>query len=140
MMVEHRLQHAARELREVHIDVPPLGTPGPMPRRSRLQTVGGPLLVPLLFIAGGLVAVGATRAAVPPPMQSDIPAAAPVAATPADDAATPQPAFGDVTAPSLLDELEMIAGLVNRQSAVSPATPADEPTSVPPVSNAAGPI
>ena len=71
MNLEHRLHHAARELREVTIDVPPLGTRPTstgLTRRTRLVPA---LAAPLLFAAGALFAVGAVRG-VERPMHSDI--------------------------------------------------------------------
>ena len=75
MNIEHRLQHAARDLREVPIVVPPLGhRAGARPVPSRLSVLATPVLVPLLFVAGALFAIGAARAPVHQPIQSDIPA------------------------------------------------------------------
>ena len=134
MNIEHRLQHAARELREVPIAVPPLGhRTRPVP--SRLAALATPMLVPLLFVAGALFAIGATRAPIHQPIQSDIPAVVqPVTGTeqPAATAevADDPPPVADAHAPSVLDELEMIATLVAPRSAPTPApstatTPAD---------------
>lgn len=146
MTIERRLQHAARELREVHIDIPPLGAytadRGGSPGRSRLQTVGGPLLVPLLFVAGGLFAIGATRTAVQPQVHSDIPAAQTAVTTaPSTGAPATQPAASGATVPSLLEELEMIAGLVSREgSNDAPATPTVDDSSTGQIANLVGPL
>jgi len=137
MTLEHRLQHAARELREVHIDVPPLGVARTAPRRSRLATVGAPLLVPMMFVIGALFAIGATHGAVTQPTVSDIPVVQPGVDSPSpptpdpvnvsDDAdASERSAASAPSAPSALAEREMIAELLSRQrvdaAAESPTT------------------
>lgn len=127
MNIEHRLQHAARDLREVPIAVPPLGRrSGTRPVPMRLPALATPVLVPLLFVAGALFAIGAARAPVHQPIQSDIPAiVGPVtddevpAAT--SDLADEPPAVVVADVPSVLDELEMIATLVTPRSAPAPA-------------------
>ena len=80
--IERRLQHAARELREVRIDPPPLPT-----ARSDRHSLAGrlpTLVMPVLFVLGGLaiVAGGMERQvehAPPAPTASAAPAPAPVA-------------------------------------------------------------
>ena len=112
MTIERRLQHAARELREVQIHVPPLGTPRPTRERVRLQTLTAPMLVSMLFVVGGLFAFGATRTTVSEPAQNDIPTVPGAIDEPAAGTAD---ATTTVSAPSVLDELEMIHGLTERQ-------------------------
>lgn len=75
MNVERRLHHAGRELREVPIEVPPLGSilAGAAPRR-RSSSVLQALAAPMLFVAGGLFAYGAVQSDTVPTMQSDVPA------------------------------------------------------------------
>lgn len=143
MNIEQRLQHAARELREVEISVPPLGHRSTPVRR--LPGLATPVLVPLLFVAGALIAIGATRAPVHQPIQSDIPAVvepatgAEAPAATADVDAEP-PAVADADAPSVLDELEMIATLVAPRSAPTPApSTATRPLDTRPA-NGLGPI
>lgn len=128
MTIEHRLQHAARELREVHVHVPPLGTARPTRERVRLQTLAAPMLVSMLFVVGGLFAFGATRTTVSEPVRNDVPTVPRSIDEPAlgvpDDAAT------NVSAPSVLDELEMIAELTERQQTRTdsqPSTPDENP-------------
>lgn len=115
MNLEHRLQHAARELREVTIDVPPLGTRAAatgMARRTRLVPA---LAAPILFAAGALFAVGAVRS-VEQPVHSDIgvvgtviqPAADPVVVDSPGRAPTVDGAPA-IEAPSIHEELEMIS-------------------------------
>lgn len=125
MNVERRLHHAARELREVTIVVPPLGRP----RRDGAATrVLQALAAPLLFVAGGLFAVGAMQQTSTVPTQSDIvtgtvgpaggpaavvePAVGPATVSTDDDTATRA-----VSAPSVRAELEMIAAIVSSNQA-----------------------
>ena len=132
MNIEHRLQHAARELREVPIAVPPLGSRTRVRTPRRVHALATPMLVPLLFVAGALFAIGATRPGVHQSIQTDIPAAASRPASPGD-AEPPADTSGSdevsaVHAPSVLIELQMIADLVNTRSALAPAeTPAPVP-------------
>lgn len=128
MNIEHRLQHAARELREVPIVVPPLGSRTRAHTPRRVHALATPMLVPLLFVAGALFAIGATRPGVHQSIQTDIPAASRPASPgdaepPADTRSTDEsPA---VHAPSVLVELQMIADLVNTRSAPAPAETPD---------------
>ena len=127
MNIEHRLQHAARDLREVPIVVPPLGhRAGARPVPSRLPVLATPVLVPLLFVAGALFAIGAARAPVHQPIQSDIPAiVGPVtddeAPAGTSELADEPPAVVVADVPSVLDELEMIATLVTSRPEPAPA-------------------
>ena len=87
------------------------------------------MLVPLLFVAGALFAIGATRPGVHQSIQSDIPAAASRPTSPGD-AEPPADTSGSVElpavhAPSVLAELQMIATLVNTRSAPAPAETPD---------------
>lgn len=126
MTIERRLHHAARELREVPIDVPALGEllPRSHRRSTRRQSRLPVFAAPLLFIAGGVLAVGVMQQQVPEPTQSDIPAVSAVVD------AGPAPVERSqlaVPAPSVRDELQLIAGLLS-----------DPPPSPPPVPNVAG--
>ncbi len=81
------------------------------------------MLVSMLFVVGGLFAFGATRTTVSEPAQNDIPTVprsidGPTAGT-AD--ATPT-----VSAPSVLDELEMIAELTERQRTRTDSQPSPD--------------
>lgn len=114
MNIDRRLHHAARELREVSIDVPPLGDPArprrTTPRRPRLAA----LAAPMLFVTGGLLAVGVMQREASEPMHTDMPAAS-VAAT------VPEADVMGVAAPPVSEELRLIAGLLDVQS--PPPTP-----------------
>lgn len=77
--IERRLQHAARELREVRIDPPPLPT-----ERSERHSLTGrlpTLVMPVLFVLGGLAIVaggmGRTVEEVPPALPAAATAVAP---------------------------------------------------------------
>jgi len=142
MTIERRLQHAARELREVQIDVPPLGTKSVGRRRHRLQMLAAPVLIPMLFVAGGLVAIGASRAEVTPSTPSDLPAVSTTTATSADPnrAAPPPQVDGGASAPSLLVELEMIADVANVRTRVPSVSPAGANVSVRQVGYVVGPL
>ena len=113
MNLERRLHHAARELREVPIDTPPLGRPSVAAvRRSPVR----PLVAPVLFALGGLVMVGGalrTQSTDPAPPVTTSPAAPAVATR--------------VASPT--EELEIIAGLV--ADTTPPPAPAERPA-VPP--------
>lgn len=81
-----------------------------------------PLLVPAMFAIGALFAVGATRGAVAPPTSSDISVVQPAASTSGSPGSgLPELTDEEVSAPSVLTELEMIAELVRRQRANAPA-------------------
>lgn len=117
MNIERRLHHAARELREVPIDVPVLGDPSlrgrPRARRPRLAASAAPML----FVAGGLLAVGVMQREVPEPAHSDIPTAPAEADPPAPDAGG-----ADAATPSVSEELRLIAGLLD-ETPLSPRPP-----------------
>lgn len=95
------------------------------------------MLIPLLFVAGALFAIGAARPGVHVTTQSDIPAASGQVDAPSDDPAiagdggVQEP--GDIAskaavgAPSVLDELQIIAALVETRPAVDAPTPAPKP-------------
>jgi len=146
--IEHRLQHAARELREVPIAVPPLRQPAPASRPwARVPALATPMLVPLLFVAGALFAVGAIRADTARPIRSDIPAVAQPPAPAPRDVPAPVVDDADVTVdepdddvPSVLDELRMIAELnTMREAPASTSAPSTPPPSVRPATGV-GPI
>jgi hypothetical protein len=141
MNIEQRLQHAARDLREVAVEVPPLGSVGHARPRSRVHALATPVLVPLLFVAGALLAIGATRQGGDTPVQSDLPAvgesvdpaASGAAVTPGDE-----PDEHDehqapaVDAPSALVEQQMIAEFISSARSAKPApSPDDDPPSLP---------
>jgi len=121
MTVERRLHHAARELREVSIDVPELGELAPDARpvvgRSRLAA----LAAPMLFVAGGVLAVGVMQREAPEAPHLDIPAATAVVG--------PRPTRPEtgVATPSVHEELRMIAGLLDDRPQ-PPTPPATRPT------------
>ncbi len=123
MNIEHRLQHAARELREVPIAVPPLGSRSRVRTPRRARALATPMLVPLLFVTGALFAIGATHPGVHQSTQTDIPAASrpasPGVAEPLADTSgsVEMPALD---APSVLVELQMIAALVNTRYTPAP--------------------
>lgn len=123
MNIERRLHHAARELREVPITVPPLG-------RRRAGGGGGSgggatrilqaLAAPLLFVAGGLFAIGAMQGTPVEPIQTDIVGTPTVVVDPVGDPARADTAAdaeavraASVSAPSVRVELEMIAEIVS---------------------------
>lgn len=143
MNLEHRLQHAARELRELPIEVPPLGSCAPTSARSRLHVLATPALIPMLFVAGALFAIGAMRPDIHRPMHSDIPAAVAADSSGAEPAVATggEPGAVDVDAPiveapSVLDELQMIAALVNERP--TPSADATSPPTAEPVDRSAG--
>ena len=114
MTIERRLHHAARELREVPIEVPPLGGVPHLPARTgtprpRLAA----LAAPMLFVVGGILTVGVLRRQVPEAPRSDIPAAP--SAVHADPVAPPEHDDGP-TAPSVRDELRLIAGILDAEA------------------------
>jgi len=131
MNVDRRLHHAARELREVPIDVPllddlthrsePAGRPRPRPR-PRLAA----LAAPMLFVAGGLLAVGVMQRSVEAPVHSDFGGGV-------VDATTTNGVGAAVPAPSVSDELQLIRGIVDS----SPDAPVVD--SVEPPATAPGP-
>lgn len=153
MNLEHRLQHAARELREITIDVPPLGRPV---RRRRPSLVPA-LAAPMLFAAGALFAVGAVRG-VERPMNSDISVTSdladnlagnpvaeaideptPVVAPAVVDPIVADPIVADpdtgadtgVAAPSIHEELQMISeNLASFQANRTPEAPRSSTGSV----------
>lgn len=115
MTIDRRLHHAARELREVPIEVPPLsGLPHRSAsrngsRRPRLAV----LAAPMLFVVGGLLTVGELQRQEPDSPHSDIPAAPTVV----DAGPIPQGGPGDdPNAPSARDELQLIAGILDGRS------------------------
>lgn len=127
--IERRLQHAARELREVRIDPPPLPVDAPAPRHrtGRLPT----LVMPALFVLGGLaMVVGGTG------RQTDdtVDDTAPVTATAA--IAAPEvlsaPSAAAPTPLTARQEVALIASL-----APARATPEPEPDPEPRVAPAA---
>lgn len=131
MNLEQRLQQAARDLREVPVAVPPLGSFARGRPRSRALTMTTPVLVPLLLVAGALFAIGSTRPDVGRPVQSDLPAVSgsvdpSTAVTQVEARAEPEVRSTD--APSALVEVQMIAEFVSRaRSAKPPATPIANP-------------
>lgn len=126
MNLEQRLQHAARDLREVPVAVPPLG--GRSRARPKAHAIATPVLVPLLFVAGTLFAIGATGAGVEHPVQSDLPTVR-RSVDPSTDAtpveAEEQPVVRSIDAPSALVELQMIAEFVSGAQSGKPPTSPD---------------
>lgn len=134
MNLERRLQHAARELREVNVDVPTLG--GPPVSRRRPFGVLQAAAVPMLFVAGGLFAVSGVRGATPEPVPHDSDIVVPVLQPEGSDepaepslvdvpAVTSDESVGDGaahTAPSVHVELQMIA---DNRAPVDPAQPSN---------------
>ena len=109
MNLEQRLQHASRDLREVQIVVPPLGGGTTRPRPHSTAT---PLLVPLLFVAGALFAIGATRTDEVGTLQGDLS----TVTSPVDPSTAPAPVGADhepkvrsIEAPSAFVEVQSIA-------------------------------
>ena len=116
MNIEHRLQHAAREMREVPIAVPPLGSPRRVRTLSRVHALATPMLVPLLFVAGALFAIGATRPVAHRSVQTDIPAADSPPSAGAAESVADTSGSADLPvldAPSPPTELEKVAVLAN---------------------------
>lgn len=132
MTIDRRLHHAARELREVRIDVPPLGMPPPAPRRFRLQAVAAPML----FVAGAALAMGVMQNRAAEPVHTDIPAVPSVV----DAGPVPSQATNVIVpAPSARAELEMIAEFIKSNGpAPAPTVISTEPADVELAS--AGPI
>lgn len=133
MTIERRLHHAARELRELEIDVPPLTAP----RRRQPSLVLQAMAAPMLFVAGGLFAYGALQTTTDPTVPLDVGDI--VADT--DEPASPGAGAGtgtgdevrDMLAPSATAEREMIDRLIDSVLPTDepPARPAQtEPTSV----------
>ena len=109
MNLEQRLQHASRDLREVQIVVPPLVGATPRPRPHSSAT---PLLVPLLFAAGALLAIGAARTDEIGTVQGDLSAvtsAVDPSTAPAPVGTDHEPEVRSIEAPSALVELQSIA-------------------------------
>ena len=133
MNIERRLHHAVRELREVTIEAPALddlaGRPRPRPRpRPRLAA----LAAPMLFVAGGVLAVGMMQRSVDAPVHRDFGGVAPETEAEAD--AGPAAAIGPgAPAPSVNDELRLIRGIVES----APERPEVGP--IEPPATAAGP-
>lgn len=124
MSIERRLHHAARELREVPIEVPPLrGVPRvPTPRHGARRPRLAALAAPLLFVGGGVLAVGVLQRQVPEPPHSDIPAAPAVV----DAGPVSQPGAGDgPSTPSVRDELQLIAGILDEAVSAAATEPTD---------------
>ncbi len=137
MTIDRRLHHAARELREVRVDVPPLCD---VPLRGSARHGGGwsrlaALAAPMLFVAGGLLAVGVMQREVSEPARSDIPAGPAVVD---DEVATTGRVGASVTAPSVREELRMIAEILGEPPRTpAPTVDAPDPGVTPPA--AAGP-
>ena len=115
--LERRLHHAARELRSIDIEPPPFASVAAPGRPSGLVGRVPALVMPVLFVLGGLavVAGGLGRTTEVPDAQSNPPA---VEVTPI--AAQPGRIAGETSAPilSVHQELALIASLA----------PAAEPT------------
>jgi len=139
MNLEKRLQHAARDLREVPVAVPPLGHLAR--RRPRAHAMATPMLVPLLFVAGALFAIGVASPDVDRSIQSDLPAVSGSGSVDPSTTATPveardDPEMRSTHAPSALVELQLIEEFVSSARSAKPpaapavaAVPATEPTS-----------
>lgn len=118
MNVERLLQHAARELREVPIEVPTL--------RGRIRRPASrfvpALAMPVLFMAGGLLATGAGQG-IEHPTHSDVDAvihSTPnTSPEPVEPAGTSGPGSAD-TAPSIDFELEMLEQRANDSQSAPP--------------------
>lgn len=106
MSIDHRLHHAARELRELPIETPPLET---IRRRRDPARMVHALAAPLLFAAAGLFAYGAVQPGPTSVVDTDRPGVS-----------TPPP-----YAPSVEAERELIAVLRER-GAARPSTPIDD--------------
>lgn len=119
MTIDRRLHHAARELRAVPIEVPPLGSP---PSRRRPTRILQGLAAPVLFVAGGVFAYGLVQSTSSPAIERDV-SEMPVVDTDAPVAETGTPARV-ATAPSIHAEMELIAELVNRSQKSSTPAPA----------------
>lgn len=125
MSLERRLQHAARELREVTIETP--GTPhAPAPRPRPLAAVTA-VAVPVLFVLSGvLVAAGAFERVAPTTTVPDVTSSAAVAD---DEPAEARHRSGHaVSAPTpALVEVGLIADLVRAYAAGGAASPLAAP-------------
>lgn len=123
MNIEHRLHHAARELREYPIAVPPLD--GSAPAQPRTRSMAVPMLVPMLFVVGALFAVGGAGSVHDRSTQSDIPAVSPTSVDPAAVSPTGSPPVagaGVAESPGMADRSELtdfqpIAGQVDVDTA-----------------------
>jgi hypothetical protein len=121
--LERRLHHAARELRSIDIEPPPLATISASRRPTGIAGRVPALVMPVLFVLGGLavIAGGLGRTAESP----DAGPAATVAAGPvADEGRQAEPDEIGRTL-SVHDELALIAALVPPKSttAVAPDLP-----------------
>lgn len=121
--VERRLQHAARELRGVEIEPPPLGSLGAPRRPTGVARRIPALVMPVLFVLGGLaVVVGGVD------HRGDAPDATPVgeAVAPAVDDATGdvEPDAGVTRALTAREEIALISSL----GPVSTGRTASEPS------------
>lgn len=126
MTLEHRLQHAGRELREVPIDVPPLGTRAAAPHRPRVHALSASMLLPLLFVVAGLFAIGAARG--PDAVRSDVPTS-PATVPSVVDAPTAE-RVGTATTPVVSTGPDTIATKVgNRRARRDPAATSTGPRS-----------
>ena len=114
MNLEHRLHHAARELRAVEIEAPPLAALSAPRRPTGIVSRVPALVMPVLFVLGGLAVIaggGLGRTAGSPdatPAAASV-GAAPVAAVPDDATATNRTA--DRRPLTALQEIALIASL-----------------------------
>lgn len=115
MNVDHRLHHAARELREVHIETPPLVGPPPVSGHRTSGRIAA-TVAPILFAIGGLVMVAGGLRSESASRPESLPVPATIAPAPVGSAAT-------VTT-SPIEELRLITSLVAHVEPPAPR-PAD---------------
>lgn len=128
MNIDQRLHHAARELREVAIEPPPLGTGRSLGARTGTLRRIPALVAPVLFAVGGLVMVAGGLRPDPPALDGPASPTRPVEATTPGGA----PVGAAVEAPATPDEeLRIIASLV-AQVTPAAATGEDATPVVPP--------
>ena len=123
MNLEHRLQHAARELRDVRIETPPLSGQIPSARSGSLRRIPA-LVAPVLFAIGGLVMVAGGLRSETPTFDSP-PATEAIVTAPTAEAGSTA-----VTTTSPIDELRLITSLVADIEPPADAT-ADRPVARP---------
>lgn len=120
--LERRLHHAARELRSIDIEPPPLATIAPSRASARRPSGLGArvpaLVMPVLFVLGGLAVIGGALGHTAEPPEA-LPAEPAAVAPPAQSGSTADPG---VSRPlSARQELALIASLKPTVSAPEPA-------------------
>jgi len=116
--IERRLQHAARELREIEIEPPPLEHLGV---RRRTGVVGRipALVMPVLFVVGGLALVAGGM-----DPQVDGPTDAPVVdAVEQSSTAAPEPVVAERSSAPTLTARQEIALISSLRPSPTPAPP-----------------